>query len=52
MTLKSCCYLLFDFRQLHGWTLSYAKQKYAIRREVESTWAKVSIHEAHTVKYP
>lgn len=52
MTLKSFYYLLFDFQQLHGWTLSYAKEKYAIRREIESMWATGSINEAHNVNFP
>jgi hypothetical protein len=52
LMLKSLYYLLFDFQNMYGWTLSYVKHKYAIVRAVDSTWSKVSLHESHTVKYP
>jgi len=50
LTLKSFYYLLFGFETMHGWTLSYLKQKYGIKRTIESTWAKLTIHEARIVQ--
>jgi glycosyltransferase involved in cell wall biosynthesis len=52
LTLKSFYYLLFSFETMHGWTLSYLKQKYCIMRTIESSWAKLTIHEARIVQYP